>query len=324
MVMDHGGRQVYALHSFGDWLYFTGSIGGASTFRVKKGQGPLLVRGSGPWDWLEQLGPWSGSIYVATFHSDATDVYWIDKTAIFHQGPDGVVDSVELDADPYPYYVLGGDEDTVFAATDACIRIALMDKVTREVRVFEPENLISLGGATAVVSDGKKVYCVGKKSLLEPGFIPQSAADVGVVLHAIDKDSGVVASIPVTASERISGISAMLYDDGTVYSASDDAYWFGALDVGSGALDGWVNIEGVSIIHRDKRTQCFYWSDGHSVTRFEQASRESDYVVPYVPGSGYAGIAADDDYLYWVQLEHTIRSTGHKVYGGIVRVPKPQ
>jgi hypothetical protein len=85
-----------------------------------------------------------------------------------------------------------------------------------------------------------------------------------------------------------------------------------------------VNVEGVWTIHRDERTGYFYWAGSHSVTRFEPDGRKGEYVVPFVPGSSHPGIAADDAYLYWVQLEHTIRSTGQKVYGGIVRVPKPQ
>jgi hypothetical protein len=200
-----------------------------------------------------------------------------------------------------------------------------MDKATREVRVFEPENLAPQGGSTAVVSDGTKVYCAGRKSLLEPGFIPQSELDVGVMLHAVDKTSENLTSVPITSEERISGIGAVMYSDGRIYAGSNDVSWFGTINGATGEFAREVQSGLINVFHRDARTGFFYWANSFSVERFDPESGSLVSVIPDEIGdAAYPGVVGDDSYLYWVQQEYTIRSTGEDLRGGIVRVQKTQ
>jgi hypothetical protein len=221
-----GGGQVHNVQGTSDWLYFSGRIStdsypeslpvdGTGVFRMKKEPNarpePLLAA--------------NPSTFPYRYHWDNKQMYYLDweRVLIWQETAAGLAPTFTEVPLQGSYDLIGGDDDSVFAYTNNCVRITLVNKATRVTQVWEPENAWAAGGSWGLTSDGKTLYCTGVQ---ESG---------NAVLYAIDKSTGAITQTPIThdGNENLLQLQAGFIENGSLYQIMEP-YFFGRLDLTTG------------------------------------------------------------------------------------------
>jgi hypothetical protein len=147
------------------------------------------------------------------------------------------------------------------------------------------------------------------------------------MLYAVDKASRTLSAVSIVNDPMVVGVASMIFVDETLYASFEWSEFpkarFGTIDEANGTVSWQTEAKAYAGgIHEDEGTGHLYWTGGYGVARFAPGTTAIETVIPEIPLSTWVGIAADDDYLYWVQMDTTIRATGETLPAAIVRLPK--